>query len=260
MAPILAPVIGGQLLRWMPWPGLFLALAGYGLALLVAVGFGLPETLPRDVRRTGGYRATGAAFRELLGQRRFVGYTLASGLVFGAMFSYIAGSPFVLQQIYRLTPTEFSLAFGANAVGLMAMGQLNGLLLRWWGPRRLLGVGLGVAVAGGAGLLVAAVGGLGLAAVLPAMFALVSSVGMVAPNATALALAGRAELAGSASALLGVLQYLFGAGAAPLVGAFASGTAVPMAVLICGLTVGAALAFVLLTRARDAKPVAPATS
>jgi hypothetical protein len=100
----------------------------------------------------------------------------------------------------------------------------------------LLAGGLVLAVFDGVGLITAVLAGLGLPVVLPALFAVVTSVGLVLPNATTLALSGRPEQAGTASALLGVLQYLFGAVVAPLVGVFGAGTAVPMATLMCGLT------------------------
>ncbi|MGB6162394.1 MAG: multidrug effflux MFS transporter [Pseudonocardiaceae bacterium] len=247
LALILAPLMGSQLIRVVPWQGLFAVLAGYGVLLLVSVGFGLPETLPPSARRRGGLRATGRVMRELLADRRFISYVLASGSVFAAMFSYISGSPFVLQQIYGLSPQLYGVVFGVNAVGIAALGQLNGLLLRRLSPRRLLVAGLVLAVFGGVGLITAVLAGLGLPAVLPALFAVVASVGLVLPNATTLALSGRPEQAGTASALLGVLQYLFSAGAASLVGAFGAGTAVPMATLMCGLTFGGLAMFALLT-------------
>lgn len=252
LAPILAPLIGSQLIRVVPWQGLFVALAAYGVLLLVGAGFGLPETLPPPARRRGGLRATGRVMRELLADRRFVGYTVASGLVFAAMFSYIAGSPFVLQQIYGLSPQIYGVAFGVNALGIVALGHLNGLLLRRLSPLRLLTAGLVVAALGGVGLITAVLSGLGLPAILLTLFAVVASVGLVLPNSTALALSGRPEQAGSASALLGVLQFLLSAVAAPLVGAFGVDTAVPMAALMCGLTLGGLTTFALLCRPRDA--------
>ena len=257
LSPILAPLIGSQLIRVMPWQGLFAVLAGYGVLLLIGTGFGLPETLPPAARRRGGLRATGRVMRELLTDRRFVGYALAAGLVFAAMFSYIAASPFVLQQIYGLSPQLYGVVFGVNAVGFMALGQLNRLLLGRLSPRRLLAAGLVVATLGGVGLITAVLAGFGLPAILAAMFAVVASVGLVLPNSTALALSNRPQQAGSASALLGVLQYLFGAVAAPLVGAFGAATAVPMAALMCGLTLGGLAMFVLLTgdRATQSPPM-----
>ena len=247
LAPILAPLIGSQLIRVVPWQGLFAVLAGYGVLLLVGASFGLPETLPPLAQRRGGLCATGRTMRKLLADRRFVGYALACGLMFAALFSYIAGSPFVLQQVYGLSPQLYGVAFGVNALGIAALGQLNRLLLRRLTPRRLLAAALILAALGGVGLITAVLAGLGLPVILPALFAVVASVGLVLPNSTALALAGRPEQAGSASALFGVLQYLFGAVAAPLVGASGAGTAVPMAALMCGLTLGGLAMFALLT-------------
>jgi len=254
LAPILAPVIGGQLIRVAPWQGVFVALAAYGALVLLGAAFGLPETLPATARGRGSLRRTGRALGELLGDRRFVGYALASGLLFAAMFSYISGSPFVLQHVYGLSPQQFALAFGANALGIMALGQLSGLLVRRVPPRRLLLAGLLLAVAGGSTLLATTVASLGLPTVLPGLFAVVSSVGLVMPNATALAMSGRPEMAGGASAVIGVLQFALGAAAAPLVGTAGTTSAVPMAALMCALTVAALLAFSLLTRSRIAEP------
>ena len=245
-APILAPSVGSQLMLVMSWPGLFWVLAGWGALLLLAVAVGLPETLPRGDRGAGGLAATPRVMAGLLSDRRFVGYTLACGLNFAAMFAYISGSTYVLQQSYRLNPQQFALVFAVNAVGIMGLGQLNRVLLRRWDARRLLGGGLGVALVGAVALVAATQAGAGLAVVLPALFLVVASVGMVAPNATALVLAGQPGQAGSASALLGVLQFLFGAVAAPLVGVLGTTTAAPMALLMGGLTVAAVVTFGVL--------------
>lgn len=256
LAPILAPVIGSQLMRVVPWQGVFLALAGYGVLVLLAARFGLPETLPPPLRRVGGLRSTRADLAELLVDRGFVGHALASGMVFAAMFCYIAGSPFVLQQVYRLSPQQFGLVFGANALGLVALGQLNGLLVRRVPPHRLLLAGLLLAAAGAVGLLVAVHAGLGLTLVLAGMFAVVSSAGLVIPNATALALTGLPpSTAGSGSALLGVLQFSFGAAVAPLVGVAGTGSAWPMAVLMSALATTGLLVYGLLARPRTVDPV-----
>ena len=243
LAPILAPVLGGQLLRLTPWPGVFVALAGIGAALFLAVLAGLPETLPAGSRAAGGVRATLATFGRLLADRSFTGYALALGLSFGAMFVYISGSPFVLQDLYGLSPQQFGIAFGTNALGIMAMSRLNGRLAGRVRPRTLLGCGLAAAGAGGAALLAAALAGAGPAIVLPALFLVVAAQGMILPNATALGLDGRPpRVAGSASALLGVAQFAIGGAAAPLAGLGGSGTAVPMATAIAVLLAGAAAA------------------
>jgi DHA1 family bicyclomycin/chloramphenicol resistance-like MFS transporter len=249
LAPILAPVMGGQLLRVVPWPGVFVALGAIGAALVVVALLWLRETLPAEARAKGGVRATLRTFRTLLADRVFVGYCLAIGLSFGAMFTYISGSPFVLQDLYGLSPQAYSVVFGANAVGLVAAGQIGGRLAGRVRLRRLLTAGLAVAVLGGALFLAAVLTGTGLPLVLPALFLVAAAQGIILPQITALALSGRPpRIAGSASALLGVTQFALGGAAAPLAGLGGSGTAVPMAIAIAALTVAATLAVLLLAR------------
>ena len=246
LAPILAPVVGGQVLRLVPWPGVFAVLCGTGIALFLASLLGLKETLPPGRRETGGLRATIRTFRELARDRAFAGYALTVGLAFAALFTYISGSPFVLQDIYGLSPQEFSVAFGVNSVGIVAAGQLGGALAGRVPLRRLLAAGLAVVATGGFGLLAAVLTGAGLSGVLPALFLVAAGQGLIAPNATALALAGRPQrVAGSASALLGVATFALGGAAAPLAGMAGPGTAVPMAVAICALALLAAVATAL---------------
>ncbi|MFD0684662.1 multidrug effflux MFS transporter [Actinomadura fibrosa] len=249
LAPILAPVLGGQLLRLMPWPGVFAVLAGVGVALLLGSVFGLRETLPPERRETGGARATLGTFRGLLADRAFVGYALSGALAFAAMFTYISGSPFVLQDIYGLSPQEFSVAFGVNALGIVAAGHLGGRLAGRVSLERLLAAGLAVVAVGGVGLPVAVLAGAGLPGVLPALFLVAAGQGLILPNATALALAGRPQrVGGSASALLGLAQFAIGGAAAPLAGVAGSGTAVPMALTIAVLAAAAVAVTALAAR------------
>ena len=134
LGPILAPIVGAQLLAVTSWRGIFLVLAGFGLVLLVAAAAGLRETLPPERRRGGGLVATWRVFRALAADRDFAGYVLACGFAMAAMFAYIAGSPFVLQEIHGVSPTGFSVAFATNAAGIMAMGALSSRLVTRTGP------------------------------------------------------------------------------------------------------------------------------
>ncbi|NVI90131.1 multidrug effflux MFS transporter [Actinomadura sp. BRA 177] len=248
LAPILAPVFGGQLLRVMPWPGVFAVLAGIGVALFLAALAGLKETLPPERRETGGLRATASTFQSLLRDRTFVGYALTIGLAFAALFTYISGSPFVLQDIYGLSPQAFSLAFGANSLGIVAAGQVGGLLAGRLPLRRPPPRG-SRSSPGRIGLLVAVLAGAGLYGVLPALFLVATGQGLILPNATALALSGRPpRVAGSASALLGVAQFTLGGAAAPLAGVAGPDTAVPMAVSIAALSLLAVAVTATATR------------
>jgi DHA1 family bicyclomycin/chloramphenicol resistance-like MFS transporter len=252
LAPILAPVVGGQLLRVTSWRGVFLFLGLVGVGLLVTAATGLRETLPHHRRQPSGLRRTLRTFRRLLLDRSFVGIALSAGFAFGAMFSYIAGSPFVLEDIYGVSPQVFSLIFASNALGIVVAGQVNARIVGNFGPRRLLTVGLLSSATGGLLLLLAVVTGTGLPGILPALFLVVASVGLISPNAAALALADHPQVAGSASALLGLLQYVVGAAAAPLTGLGGARSALPMALLIAVLGCGALATLTLLARPRRA--------
>jgi len=252
VAPILAPVLGVQVLRVGSWHGIFLVLALVTALLFVSALVWLPETLPAHLRRAGSLRDTGRRFGIIARDTRFVGYALSAGLAFGAMFAYISGSPFVLQGIYHVSPQTFSVIFGLNALGFVVTSQINGSLVSRIAPSRLLMGGLIVTAIGGLALLgVLLVGGLGLAAVLLPLFVLVSSIGFVVPNATALALSRHAEAAGTGSALLGVIQSGIAAFGAPLVGLAGITSAVPMGTVIAVAGAGAILTYVLTSRRAD---------
>jgi DHA1 family bicyclomycin/chloramphenicol resistance-like MFS transporter len=218
LAPILGPTVGAQVLRVTSWHGIFVLLAGIGLLLLLSVVLLLPETLPPERRRGGGFGSTVRTFGTLLRNRAFVGYALTAGFVLGAMFAYIAGSSFVLQETYGLSPQEFSFVFGGNAVGLIAMSQVSAWLVRTVAPSVLLRSAVVISATGGTCLLISVLADAGLPAVLVSLFLLVLSVGLASPNATALALADHPHIAGSAAALLGLGQYAIGCALAPLTG------------------------------------------
>jgi MFS transporter, DHA1 family, multidrug resistance protein len=248
LAPIAAPVIGGQLLRFMSWRGVFVVLTAIGVVLLVVCLTWFEESLPVDQRQPGSLRATVRSFGRLIADRSFTGYAVTGGLAFAAMFAYISGSSFVLQDIFGLSPQQFGLVFGMNALGIVAVGQLNRWLVGRFPTRLVLGISLGAATVGGGLVLVAILAGLGLPALLPGLFVVVASTGCVLPNTRALAMADHADLAGTAAALLGLSQFAVGGVVAPLIGVAGTGTAVPMAVVIAALVVLALAAFGLTAR------------
>jgi MFS transporter, DHA1 family, multidrug resistance protein len=251
LAPILAPLFGGQLLHITDWRGIFVVLAAIGALLLLAAWAMLGETLPVPRRHGGGLTATVHVFGDLVGDRAFMGYTLSAGLLFGAMATYISGSPFVLQDVHGVSPQLFSVIFAANAGGIMLASQTSRALVGRYGPRAILTLGVSIGAAGGLGVLVSVVADLGLAGLLPSLFVVVSSVGMVLPNAAALALADRPRTAGSASGLLGLTQFAIGAVAAPLAGVAGSGTALPMAIVIAMLSAAAVTCLFVLVGRRE---------
>ncbi|EEP75254.1 multidrug resistance transporter [Micromonospora sp. ATCC 39149] len=255
-APILAPTLGGALLRWTNWRGVFVALAVFGAVLVVVAVLGLRETLPADRRRRGGVVATAAVYGSLLRDRTFVGLVLVAGLAMAALFAYVAGSSFVLQQQYGLDEQQFGLAFGAGAVGLIGATQFNVRLLRRHSPQRILVASLGVGTVAGLALLVFAATGLGgLPSLLASLWVVLAAAGLAMPNAPALALSRYGEAAGTASALLGAVQFGVGAVSAPLVGVLGTG-AVAMALVVAGAMVASTTVLLVVVRpARLAGPV-----
>ncbi|MBX5450902.1 Bcr/CflA family multidrug efflux MFS transporter [Thermogemmatispora sp.] len=248
IAPIAAPLIGGFLLRLTTWRGIFLFLTLLVVLIWIAALLGLPESLPPERRQSGKLGTTLGTFRRLLTDKAFLSYALSCGLSAAAMFAYISGSPFVTQDIYGLSPQAFSLVFGTNALGIAIMGQINGRLVGRIAPRKLLAGALTAVALGSGGLFLAVIGGVGLIGILPALFVVVASQGMVFPNAATLALTDHPREAGSAAALVGLLQFVLGAIASPLVGIAGSQTAVPMASIIGVLGLSALLTFWLLGR------------
>lgn len=263
LAPVVAPVLGGQLSRVMSWRGIFVVLAGFG-ALLLAAGLAQRETLPPARRSRGGLTATLHGFRSLLRDRFFVGAALSAGLAGASMFAYISGATFVLQRIYGLSAQGFSFAFGANSVGIMACSQLGARLSRRWSAVRVLALGLALNLLGAAALATTVLLGLDLAFLLGSLFVMVSALGLVFPTATALAMADHPDRAGAASSLLGLGQYVFGAVVAPLVGIAGEGTAVPLGLVAVTASSCATVAFLTLVlpslraaRRRDVVPQTP---
>jgi DHA1 family bicyclomycin/chloramphenicol resistance-like MFS transporter len=235
VAPVVAPLIGGQILRVTDWRGVFVLLTVVGVLLGAVVWAKLPETLPPDGRHEGGVGQALGSMRALLADRAFTGYLIAGGFAFAALFAYISASPFVVQEIYGASPQTFSLLFGLNSVGLVVVGQINGkVLVGRVRLERVLAVGLVVVILAATALLLMAAGvfgEVGLAPVAAALFVLMSAMGITMPNTQALALMRTKQHAGSASALLGTSSFLVGAVASPLVGIAGEDTAVPMAVV-----------------------------
>ncbi|MFK4105148.1 multidrug effflux MFS transporter [Streptomyces sp. NPDC019531] len=252
VAPIVAPLIGGQILRVTDWRGVFVVLTVIGALLAALVWARLPETLPAADRHTGGVGDALHSMRRLLSDLPFTGYMLTGGFAFAALFAYISASPFVIQEIYGASPQTFSLLFGVNSVGLVVVGQINGkVLVGRVSLDRVLGAGLLIVTAAATALLLMSTGvfgEVGLVPVAAALFVLMSAMGVTLPNAQSLALLRTKHSAGSASALLGTSSFLIGAIASPLVGMGGEDTAVPMAVVQLAAALVALACFMAMCR------------
>lgn len=234
-APILAPVIGGQLLRFGDWHFVFYLLAILSTLMLLAVALRLPETLPLERRVEGNLTTTLKTFGRLLTDRVFIGYAFAQAFVMGAMFAYISGSPFVLQNIYGASPQQFSFLFGLNGIGIILAAQIAGRLAGRVDSERLMRISLTVVASASIFLFLALTLTDQLIFVMIPLFFVVSSVGLISTLGFTLAMQNYGATAGSASALLGLLPMLVGSLVSPLVGIMGEQSAVPMGLIIMTL-------------------------
>jgi DHA1 family bicyclomycin/chloramphenicol resistance-like MFS transporter len=247
LAPILAPMLGGLLVNTTGWQSIFLALTGFSALAGLAVALGLPESMPAHLPRQP---LSGALhqYARLVKEPVYLGHALTGGIAIAGMFSYIAGSPFVLIKLYGVPAEHFGWFFGANAAGFILVAQINARLLAKRGPAFLLSRAVWVYL--GAGLTLLGVSALHTAQLWPLLiplFVCIASLGCILPNASACAMNGQGARAGSASAMLGCLQFSVAAGAAALVGVLHDGSAMPMAMVIslCAILV---VSVALLTR------------
>jgi len=237
VAPILAPSLGSALLNVTSWRGIFVALALAAVGLWVLAWRALPETLPPSRRQPASTRGSLRAYGRLFRDPMFVVMVAVAGLMFATLFAYVAGAPFLLQERYGLSPQAFGLAFSSNAVGLILMTQLNPVLVGRFGPVRVISVAVLASLAGALGLLITTLTDFGgLLGFMVPLFFVVSAAGLSFPNAPAIALSRHGDIAGTAAAVLGAVQFMIGGSIAPLVGALEDGTAMPLAVIIVGTT------------------------
>jgi DHA1 family bicyclomycin/chloramphenicol resistance-like MFS transporter len=259
LGPLLAPQIGSVTLSVTSWRGIFLVLAAFGLLLLLTAWLRVPETLAPTLRASGTLRSTIATMISVARDRVFVGYALAQGLAVGATFAYIAGSSFVLQNVYGLSPGMYGIVFALNAGGLIVGAQVNGKLTGRYGPSVLLNSGLVMMITGGVVLvIIVASGVIGLAGVVPSMVLFMFGGGFVAPSALGLALQRYPQSAGAAAGLIGCFQFLIGAAIAPLAGTAGTADALPMAVLMLTLPIAGLAGRLLLAGAKSEVVISPA--
>jgi DHA1 family bicyclomycin/chloramphenicol resistance-like MFS transporter len=250
VAPVVAPSLGAAVLLKASWHWVFAVLVVLaGLLLLLAV-LALPETLPQSHRRPLKVKGILATYGQLLRDMRFVVLVLVAALAMSGLFAYIAGASFVLQGRYGLDQQEFALVFGAGAVALIGATQFNVVLLRRFTPATIVVWALVASSLFGAafvGLAAAGVGGLP-AFVVP-IWAILAAMGLVIPNAPALALSRHSEASGTAAALLGAAQFGLGAAVAPLVGVLGNDELALAVVMTTGVVI--ALLALLVAGVRD---------
>jgi MFS transporter, DHA1 family, multidrug resistance protein len=248
LGPIVAPIAGGVVLAFANWTTVFIVLAVIGLILFLIVTSKLEETLPKEKRVPSDFLQVVKNFGSLLKDRQFTGYALTQGFIIAGIFAYVSGIPFVYQNIYQVSPQQFSLLFGVNGIALIIGSQTVGRYAGIIPERTFLKAGLLISNLSGAFLLLALLLKAPILAVAIPIFFLVASIGIIATTSFALAMETQGHIAGSASALLGLLPFVLGSLTAPLVGVAGEYNAIPMGVVIFSASLLALLSYYGLVR------------
>lgn len=248
LGPIVAPIAGGGVLAFTDWKGVFIVLSGVGLLLFLIIIFNLEETLPVEKRVPSNLAQVLNNFGSLFKDREFLGYALTQGFIVAGIFAYVSGIPFVYQNIYGVSPQVFSLLFGVNGVALIIGTQSVGRLADIIPERTFLKFGLFLSTTAGTCLLVALLLKASLLAVAIPIFFLVCSISIISTTSFALAIESQGHIAGSASALLGLLPFVLGSVTSPLVGVAGEYSAIPMGVVILSTSLLALLSYFGLVR------------
>jgi DHA1 family bicyclomycin/chloramphenicol resistance-like MFS transporter len=255
MAPILAPVIGSQLLLFVEWPGVFWFLAGYGILVIIAVSVFIIETLPAERRKSSGSTAL-QRYRAVLTDRVFIGVLLVGGMNFSGLFSYLSASPFLFQNLYGLNEQQYGLLFGVNSLAIVAGVQISSRILRRVGPQWVIAVATVVMLV--MALLIAAFdqAGFGILGTAVPLWFYIMAAGFVFPCVQVLALANHGAQAGTAASLLGAVTFGLAGAVSPIVGVLGIDTATPMAVVMAACMVLAILALWTVVQPRKVPPIA----
>lgn len=249
LAPVVAPVVGSQLLQVMDWRGLFWVLGAYGLVVLLAVAFLIVETLPESRRHVAGHSSMRERYRALFRDRVYLGAALVGGMTFTGLFAYLSTSSFLFQQVYGFTPQEYGILFAVNSIGVVIGVQVSSRLIRGPVPPQYIIAGTTlVHLAMAISIVVLDTSGAGFWGTAIPLWIYIAACGFTFPAVQVLALANHGAEAGTAASLLGALNFGLAGALSPLAGLFGVGTAVPMAVLMGAAAVVAVASVWLLVR------------
>jgi len=228
LAPILAPVIGSQLLRIFDWRGIFWFLAAYGIVVVVATALFIVETLPPARRVDRGHTTVWERYRSIFSDRVFVGVAVISGMTFSGLFAYLSASSFLFQQVYGMSPQEFGVLFAVNSIGVVVGVQISARIANFVGPQWILAVSTVVLFLSAVAIVLVDSLHLGLVAILIPLWFFVTACGFGFPLVQVLALANHPKEAGTAASVLGALNFGLAGAISPIVGLFGIDSAVPM--------------------------------
>ncbi|MBT2595385.1 multidrug effflux MFS transporter [Arthrobacter sp. ISL-72] len=249
LAPILAPVIGSQLLLIMPWPGIFYFLASYGTLVIIAAILLVRETLPRELRGKSGLTA-GQRYKLLFSDRIFVGLLLLGGMNFAGLFAYLSASPFLFQDVYGFTPQQYGLLFGINSLGIVAGVQTSSRVVRRVPPQWILACSTAWMFLMAVLIVVFNQLGFGLWGVMVPLWFYILGTGFTFPCVQVLALSKHGAQAGTAASLLGAATFMMAGIVSPVVGWFGEISATVMGGVQATSILLAAAALWLVVRPR----------
>jgi DHA1 family bicyclomycin/chloramphenicol resistance-like MFS transporter len=232
LAPILAPLIGSQMLRFFPWRGIFVFLACYGLAVVIASILLIVETLPKERRQEAGHSTIGQRYRALFSDRIFVGVALIGAMVFSGLFSYLSASPFLFQGVFGLDAQQYGLLFAVNSVGVVLGVQISSRLAQRVGPQWILACSTATLFTAALAIVVLDQLGAGLVGVLVPLWFYIAACGFSFPLVQVIGLASHGKEAGTAASLLGALNFGVAGIISPIVGLLGISTATPMAMVM----------------------------
>ena len=250
LAPVLAPVIGSWLLLVMPWRGIFVVLACYGLFVIVCVSLWIVETLPKARRHDAGHSTVAQRYKSVLSDRVFVGIAIVGAANFTGLFSYLSSSSFIFQEIYRFNAQEYGLLFAVNSIGIIIGVQSASRLTKYFGPQWILAVSTVVMFLSSVAIVVLDQAHIGLWGTAIPLWFFIAACGFGFPCVQVLALNGHGHEAGTAASLLGALNFGIAGIVSPIVGILGVGSAAPMGAVmaICALVSIASLWLVVRPR------------
>ena len=231
LAPVLAPVIGSQLLLVLDWRGIFIFLAAYGVLMLVAAVLFIVETLPPARRAEAGGTTIAQRYRVLFHDRVFLGVAVIGAMVFSGLFAYLSSSSFLFQDVYGLDAQQYGLLFAVNSIGVVVGVQVSSRLAARVGPQWILAVSTVVLLTSALAIVILDVTGAGLFGILVPLWFFIAACGFSFPCVQVLALANHGKEAGTAASLLGAVNFGVAGILSPIVGLFGITNAVPMGIV-----------------------------
>ncbi len=260
VAPVVAPLIGSALLAVMPWRGIFVVLAVYGLVMLVSAIALVPETLPPARRSERGTTTVWQRYRSVFSDRVFIGVLIIGTMTFSGVFSYLSSSSFLFQESYGFDAQQYGLLFAANSLGLVVGVQTAARLAARYGPQWVLAFSTAVLVAAAIAIIVADQAGLGLWGTVVPLFVFMTACGFTFPCVQVLALDRHGKAAGTAASILGAANFGVAGLISPAVGLISRGTgitATTMAIVMVACAVIGCLSLWLIVRPRTVERLAP---